>query len=352
MSKFLITGACGFIGSNFVHYVLSKDVGAEIIAVDNLSPTSCKANLDPVIDRIILEVADIRDFQSMEALYRRYQPDFVVNFAAESHNDRAILSPTSFIETNALGAQVLLEASRKYPVKRHVQVSTIEVYGELPEGADYFTESSPLNAKTLYSASKAAGDLFARAYMQTYNDMDIVVTHCANNYGPYQFPEKLLPVIISNVLSGQRAPIYGDGQQKRDWLHVRDHCRAIWRILNAPKTEICPEAATDPGKLPIFDISARNEMTNVEIATKTIKFLGKDPADWLEFVADRPNHDRRYLINPEKIESQIGWKPEIPFEIGLQETVNWYIENQDWWMSIRRNSKELQFDWSSLALKA
>lgn len=346
MAVYLVTGGCGFIGSNFVHYLAEKYEDASIVVVDNLSPSSNKANLDPVRDRAQLEVADICDYQAMDRVYREHQPEFVVNFAAESHNDRAIIDPSSFARTNALGAQTLLEASRTHPVRRHLHVSTIEVYGEMADRVPFFTESSPLNAKTPYSGAKAAGDMLVRAYMQTYPEMDIVMTHCANNYGPYQFPEKLIPLSITNIRREKPCPLYGDGLQRRDWLHVLDHCRAIDMLLQIPRPAITAEAAFDSGQLPIFDISARMELTNKEIVTRVIEYLDRDPEQWIEYVADRPNHDRRYLINPEKIEKDVGWHPSVDFEEGLQETVDWYVENETWWQEILSRTGSLQFDWS------
>jgi dTDP-glucose 4,6-dehydratase len=346
MTTYLVTGACGFIGSNFVHFVLDREPGATVVALDNLSFAANEPNLDPVRDRIRFVVGDICDFEGMLGLYERFEPDYVVNFAAESHNDRAVVDPSAFARTNALGAQTLLEASRRHPVRRHLHVSTIEVYGELPEGIGAFTEASPLNAKTPYSAAKAAGDQFVRAYLQTYRDMDVAMTHCANNYGPYQLPEKLIPLMITNVLRGRKVPVYGDGLQRRDWLHVEDHCAAIWAILRAPRFEFGEEAATRPELLPIWDVSARNERTNLEIVERVLELLGKRPADWIEHVPDRPNHDRRYLIEPAKIERDLGWKAAVDFERGLEATVRWYVENRDWWEDVLRRKGDLQFDWS------
>ncbi len=348
-STYLVTGGCGFIGSNFVHFTLERESDARLIVVDNLSFAANEPNLDAVRDRIELVVADICDFPAMLALWRRVTPDFVVNFAAESHNDRAVVDPSSFARSNALGAQTLLEASRLAPVRRHLHVSTIEVYGELADGAPFFTEASALNAKTPYSAAKAAGDQFVRAYMQTYPAMDIAMTHCANNYGPFQFPEKLIPLMITNVLRGKKVPVYGDGLQRRDWLEVRDHCAAIWRILHAPKAPIPSDAAIDPGLLPIFDVSARNERTNLEIVERVLTHLGKRPAEWIEHVPDRPNHDRRYLIDPAKLETQLGWRPEVEFERGIEETVRWYVDHPGWWQAILARTGELAFDWAPLA---
>ncbi|MGD8816914.1 MAG: dTDP-glucose 4,6-dehydratase [Acidobacteriota bacterium] len=352
MTTYLIAGGCGFIGSNFVHFLLEREADARVVVVDNLGFAANKANLDAVVDRIALEAEDICDFETMTRVYREYRPDVVVNFAAESHNDRAVVTPSDFARSNALGCQNLLEVSRQNPVGRHIHVSTIEVYGELGASLQWFDEGSPLNAKTPYSAAKAAGDMFVRAYMQTYPEMDIMLTHCANNYGAYQFPEKLVPLVITNVLRGLKAPIYGDGMQKRDWLHVRDHCRAIMAMIAAPSTEIAADAATEPAKLPIYDISARNELTNLEIVSQVIRLLGKEPEEWIEHVADRPNHDRRYLINPAKLEGQLSWKPEVDFGAGLRETVRWYVDNEEWWQDILRRSGNLQFDWSREAGRA
>ncbi len=343
---YLVAGGCGFIGSNYVHFLCERDPGARVVVVDNLSFAANEPNLDAVRARIELVVADICDYPAMLDLWRRVRPGYVVNFAAESHNDRAVLDPSSFARTNALGAQSLLEASRQQPVRRHLHVSTIEVYGELGDGVPFFTEASPLAAKTPYSAAKAAGDQFVRAYMQTYRDMDIALTHCANNYGPFQFPEKLIPLMITNVLRGKKVPVYGDGLQRRDWLHVSDHCAAIQAILHGPRVEFGHEAATRPELLPIFDISARHEVTNLEIVRRVLELLGKVPAEWIEHVPDRPNHDRRYLIDPGKIESTLGWRPQVDFERGLEATVKWYVDQRAWWEAILARTGELAFDWS------
>lgn len=347
--KLLITGAAGFIGSNFTRFIADKYPDYTIIALDNLSPYGNRENIADleVAGKIIFEKADITDIKKISELYAKHQIDHVVNFAAESHNDRAILDPSIFARANALGAQQMVEVSRQFKVKRHIHISTIEVYGEQGKDVPYFTEKSPLNAKTPYSAAKAAGDLLVRAYMQTYREMDICITHCANNYGPYQFPEKLIPLAVSNLMQGKKIALYGDGMQRRDWLHVSDHCRAIDLILHMPKkVEFGEEAATDASKLPIFDISARNEVTNLEIAKIILAEMNLDFDQWVEFVADRPNHDRRYLINPEKIEMQLGFKPVTNFNEGMRETVQWYIKNRKWWEDILARSKDLQMDWS------
>ncbi|WP_433521562.1 dTDP-glucose 4,6-dehydratase [Nocardia pseudovaccinii] len=348
MAVYLVTGAAGFIGANYVHRLVEWEPDAEVVAVDYIGFAGHLANLDPVIDRVAFEKADIADLEVMEALYHRYRPDFVVNFAAESHNDRAILGPSAFMRSNALGAQVMAECSRLVPVRSHVHVSTIEVYGELAAGDQWFTERSALNAKTPYSAAKAAGDQMVRAYMQTYPDLNIRMTHCANNYGPYQLPEKLIPLAVTNLLRGRKVPVYGDGLQSRDWLHVTDHCTAVHRVLHAELEPIPTAAATDPGLLPIFDISARCEVTNLDIARMVVTELGLDPAERIEHIPDRPNHDRRYLINPEKIDSQLGWQPVHDFTAGIANTVAWFVDNRSWWEQVIADKGELGFDWSQV----
>jgi dTDP-glucose 4,6-dehydratase len=347
VATYLVTGAAGFIGSNFVHYLLGDVPGAEVVALDNLGFAANLANLDTVRERIRFVEADIADVSAMRGVYAEHGPDYVVNFAAESHNDRAIVDPSVFMRSNALGAQVLLECSRQRPVRTHLHVSTIEVYGELPPGRRYFDESSPLNAKTPYSAAKAAGDQIVRAYMQTYPAMDIRMTHCANNYGPYQLPEKLIPLAVTNVLRGRKIPVYGDGLQRRDWLHVLDHCRAIHAVLTAPASPVSPEAATRPELLPVYDVSARREVTNLAIAELILRRLGQDPEQWIEHVADRPNHDRRYLIEPAKLERELGWRPTVDFAAGLAETVDWYVANEAWWQDVLHRKGDLQVAWAT-----
>jgi dTDP-glucose 4,6-dehydratase len=346
VTTYLVTGAAGFIGSNYVHFLLDREPDARVVAVDYLGFAANVQNLSTVMDKIDFRKADIGDFAQMLSLYHEVRPDYIVNFAAESHNDRAILDPTSFVHSNVSGAQSLLECSRQVGVQTHLHVSTIEVYGELPEGQESFNEASPLNAKTPYSAAKAAGDQIVRAYMQTYPKMNIRMTHCANNYGAYQLPEKLIPLMITNVLRGRKVPVYGDGLQMRDWLHVIDHCAAIHMVLHAEVGAIPAEAATNPALLPIFDISARHEVSNLEIVHTVLRHLGLEPAEWIEHVTDRPNHDRRYLIDPSKLERTLGWKPERDFTAGLAETVQWYVANQDWWERVLAEKGDLQIDWS------
>ena len=350
MSVYLVAGGAGFIGTNFVSYLRTRIPGDKVVVVDYLGFAGNAGNADNLAqfsDEITFIAADIADPAAMSEVYEEHKPDFVVNFAAESHNDRAILDPSLFMRSNALGAQVLLECSRRHPVSAHLHVSTIEVYGELAASRQFFTEASPLNAKTPYSAAKAAGDQIVRAYMQTYPDMNIRMTHCANNYGPWQLPEKLIPLMITNVQRGRKVPVYGDGLQMRDWLHVEDHCAAIYRVLRADLGPVPAGAATDPALLPIFDVSARQERTNLDIVRRVLDRLGLEPAEWIEHVADRPNHDRRYLIEPAKIETVLGWGPETGFDEGLAATVDWYTANTDWSERVFAAKGELGIDWSA-----
>jgi dTDP-glucose 4,6-dehydratase len=351
MAVYLVAGGAGFIGTNFVSYLRTRNPDDKVVVVDYLGFASNEDNLAQFGNSVEFRAADISDYQAMMGIYREFMPDFVVNFAAESHNDRAIIDPSLFMRSNALGAQVLLECSRNHPVAAHLHVSTIEVYGELGADREYFTEGSPLNAKTPYSAAKAAGDQIVRAYMHTYPRMNIRMTHCANNYGPFQLPEKLIPLMITNVQRGRKVPVYGDGLQMRDWLHVSDHCNAIYQVLHADLGPVPAGAATDPGKLPVFDISARREVTNLEIVNRVLGRLGVDPAEWVEHVADRPNHDRRYLIEPGKIERDLGWRPEVDFAEGLAATVDWYVANRDWSDRVFAAKGELQIDWATAAAR-
>lgn len=330
MKTLLIFGGLGFIGTNFTRYMRKKYSDYKLVVVDNYSLVGMEHNLEGVGVEVVR--GDIRDFEAMLELYKTYKPDFVVNFAAESHNDRAIVSPNSFYETNVVGCQYLLECSRQVGVEKHVHISTIEVYGEQGEDIPYFTETSPLNAKTPYSAAKAGGDLAVRAYMKTF-DVPICMTHCANNFGPYQYPEKLIPVMVTNVLQGKKIPLYGDGLQMRDWLHVDDHSLAIDLVLHEGTA----------GE--IYDISSRNEQTNIYVARKVLHVLGMGE-EMIAYVADRPNHDRRYLIEPAKIERDLGFQPRKDFDTALEETVQWYVNNREWWMNIQNQNSKLQVDWS------
>jgi len=342
MRHLLVTGAAGFIGANFVRYTLAMYPDSRVVGFDNLGPGSNLDNLAGLDQRRFAFVrGDIADLEAVLRTYQEHSITAVVNFAAESHNDRAIHDPSPFARSNAFGAQQILEASRRFGIERHVHVSTIEVYGEQGEGVPYFDEQSPLLAKTPYSAAKAAGDMLVRAYMHTYPDLEVFITHCANNYGPYQFPEKLIPLSLILMLQGQKARLYGDGLQKRDWLHVTDHCRAIDLVLRRAAPGI------RSGRLPIYDISARQEITNREILERLCSALGKRFDDVVEYVTDRPNHDRRYLIEPKRIETELGFVPSVAFEQGIEETVRWYVDNEVWWRKIlSRHGDKLVFDWA------
>ena len=346
----LITGAAGFIGANFSLHMAEAWPGAELLLLDKLSPYSTLAPLRPLLDsgRARFLRADLADQTVVDDLIATEQPDYIVNLAAESHNDRAIVDSRPFVHSNVLGAYNLLEAARLHGVRRFVHVSTIEVYGEQGQAAASFHEGSPLNAKTPYSASKAAADLLVRAHMQTYPDLDVALTHCANNYGPWQFPEKLIPLAITNILRGRRVPLYGDGLQQRDWLHVDDHCRGLELVLRREREEIPPGAAENPALLPIFDFSARAELTNRDIIRLVTDALGVPFDEWTEQVPDRPNHDRRYRIEPDKAERELGFRPLVDLGSGIAETVEWYRTNRDWWEQLVEGAP-LQFDWGGHA---
>lgn len=350
-NNLLIVGAAGFIGSNFARYIAHQHPDYSLLCIDKLTPYSELASIRDLIEsgRISFEQLDISLEHEVERLFNRYSFEGIVNFAAESHNDRAIINPRPFINSNVVGAYNLLEAARVHQVERFVHISTIEVYGEQAPDVQFFTEASPINAKTPYSASKAAADIIIRSYMQTYPDFNVSLTHCANNYGPYQFPEKLIPLAITEVLQGRKVSLYGDGSQRRDWLHVLDHCRGIELVLYRGRSGFsAEEASIDPCKLPIYDFSARQEMTNVQIIKIVLDTLGLNFEDWVEFVEDRPNHDRRYLINPAKAEAELGFRPQIDIMQGIKQTVEWYVENRYWWESIVARAPNLRFDWATL----
>jgi dTDP-glucose 4,6-dehydratase len=321
MATILVTGGAGFIGANYVHQRV-RNGSDRVVVLDALTYAGNLESLKSIEkqDRFRFVRGDITDAESVDAIFAEEKPEFVVHFAAESHVDRSILGPRVFTTTNVLGTQVLLDASRKSKVARFVMVSTDEVYGSL--GAEgYFTETSPLNPSSPYSASKAAADLVALAYRHTFG-LDVVVTRCSNNYGPYQFPEKLIPLMIINADSNQPLPVYGDGMQIRDWLHVEDHCSAI-------------EAVRTRGKSgEVYNIGCKNERPNIEIVKRILAHLGK-PETLIRHVQDRPGHDRRYAIDPAKMNAELGWRPQIRFEDGLPQTIDWYLANRDWWQRIR-----------------
>ncbi|GIP55869.1 dTDP-glucose 4,6-dehydratase [Paenibacillus vini] len=319
--KLLVTGGAGFIGSNFVLYMLRQHPDYQIVNVDALTYAGNLENLKSVEGNPnhTFVKADITDTKAMEELMGQ-DVDVIVNFAAESHVDRSILEPDIFVKTNVLGTQVLLEAARKHNVEKFVQVSTDEVYGSLGE-TGLFTEETPLQPNSPYSASKAGGDLLVRAYHETFG-LPVNVTRCSNNYGPYQFPEKLIPLMISKALAGEALPVYGDGLNIRDWLYVEDHCSAIDLVIHNGRN----------GE--VYNIGGNNERTNLHIVRTILEQLGK-PESLIKYVQDRPGHDRRYGIDPTKTTQELGWKPKHSFETGIQETIRWYLDNKDWWTRIQ-----------------
>ncbi|MCS7280535.1 MAG: dTDP-glucose 4,6-dehydratase [Desulfobacterota bacterium] len=318
--RILVTGGCGFIGSNFIRYMLER-YPYEIVNLDKLTYAGNLENLkDLEKDRRLRFVkGDIADLRLVEDVFD-LGIDVLINFAAESHVDRSIIDPSDFIKTNVFGTYTLLEVAKRRGISKFIQISTDEVYGSLgPEGK--FTEETPLCPTSPYSASKASADLLCLAYYKTYG-LPVIITRCSNNYGPYQFPEKLIPLVITNALEDKELPIYGDGRNVRDWIHVIDHARAIDLVLHRGR----------PGQ--IYNIGADNERTNIEIVRMLLDILGK-PYSLIKFVKDRPGHDRRYAIDAAKIKRELGFKTEIEFEKGLPETVNWYIENRSWWERIK-----------------
>lgn len=319
--KLLITGGAGFIGSNFIRYMLQKYPTYQLLNVDVLTYAGNLETLQDVQDhpRYTFIRADIADRQRMQEIVERHRPDVIVNFAAESHVDRSITTPEIFVQTNIQGTQVLLDLARQYQVDKYVQISTDEVYGTLG-ATGYFTEQTPLAPNSPYSASKAGADLLVRAYHETYG-LPVNITRCSNNYGPYHFPEKLIPLMIINALQDQPLPVYGDGKNVRDWLHVEDHCLGIDLVIHRGKN----------GE--VYNIGGNNERQNIEIVKLILKELGKSES-LIQFVKDRPGHDRRYAIDATKIKTELGWRPKYTFEQGLKETIAWYLHHQSWWESV------------------
>ena len=322
--KMLVTGGAGFIGSNFIFYERKKHPEHEIICLDKLTYAGNLATLASVVDQPNFKFVrgDIADREAVFALFEAEKPDVVVNFAAESHVDRSIEDPGIFLKTNVLGTQVLLDACRQFGVTRCHQVSTDEVYGDLPlDRPDlFFTEETPLHTSSPYSASKASADLLCSAYQRTYG-LPITISRCSNNYGPYQFPEKLIPLMIANALAEKPLPVYGEGLNVRDWLYVEDHCAAIDLILEKGKV----------GQ--VYNIGGHNEMKNIDIVKLICKALGK-PESLITHVTDRKGHDMRYAIDPSFIHQELGWLPETKFEDGIQKTIKWYLDNRSWWEEI------------------
>ena len=322
--KIIVTGGAGFIGSNFVIHMVKKYPEHEIVNLDLLTYAGNLENLKSVEDapNYRFVKGDIADRKFVFDLFEKEKPDVIVNFAAESHVDRSIKDPESFVRTNVLGTTTLLDACKEYGIKRFHQVSTDEVYGDLPlDRPDlFFTEETPLHTSSPYSSSKASADLFVMAYHRTFG-LPVTVSRCSNNYGPYQFPEKLIPLIISRALADEELPVYGTGENVRDWLHVEDHCEAIDLILQNGRV----------GE--VYNIGGHNERTNLQVVKTILKALDK-PESLIKFVTDRPGHDRRYAIAPTKMETELGWKPKYVFDTGMAQTIQWYLDNKEWWEHI------------------
>lgn len=320
----IVTGGAGFIGSNFVFHMLQTHPDYRIVCLDKLTYAGNLSTLEPVLqqDNFRFVKADICDRQAVDKLFQEEKPDIVVNFAAESHVDRSIENPGIFLETNIMGTAVLMDACRKYGIQRYHQVSTDEVYGDLPlDRPDlFFTEETPLHTSSPYSSSKASADLLVMAYYRTYG-LPVTISRCSNNYGPYHFPEKLIPLMIANALADKPLPVYGNGENVRDWLYVEEHCRAIDLIIHNGKV----------GE--VYNVGGHNEKRNIDIVRIICQELGK-PESLIVHVEDRKGHDRRYAIDPAKIHRELGWLPETKFEDGIKKTIKWYLEHKKWWQDI------------------
>ena len=324
--KIIVTGGAGFIGGNFVHHMVNKYPDYEIINLDLLTYAGNLETLKPVEDKPNYKFikGDIADRKFIFDLFEKEKPDVIVNFAAESHVDRSITDPESFVRTNVMGTTTLLDACREFGIKRYHQVSTDEVYGDLPlDRPDlFFTEETP--------AAKASSDHLVRAWLRTYG-FPTIVTNCSNNYGPYHFPEKLIPLIISRALADEELPVYGTGENVRDWLHVADHCTAIDLIIHEGRE----------GE--IYNVGGHNERTNLEVVKTILKALNK-PESLIKYVSDRPGHDRRYAIDPKKLETELGWEPKYTFDTGIEQTIQWYLDNEDWWKHIINGEYQNYFE--------
>lgn len=322
--KIIVTGGAGFIGGNFVHLMVKKYPDYEIICLDKLTYAGNLETLESVMDKKNFKFVkgDIADRDFIYKLFEEEKPDVIVNFAAESHVDRSITDPGIFLQSNVVGTGVLLDACHKYGIQRYHQVSTDEVYGDLPlDRPDlFFTETTPLHTSSPYSASKASADLLVLAYYRTFK-LPVTISRCSNNYGPYHFPEKLIPLIIANALNGKEIPVYGKGENVRDWLYVEDHCKAIDLIIHKGKV----------GE--VYNIGGHNEKSNLEVVKTVIHELGKSE-DLITYVTDRPGHDMRYAIDPTKIHNELGWLPETKFDDGIKKTIQWYLDNKKWWENI------------------
>ncbi len=320
--KIFVTGGAGFIGSNFIYHMLDKHPNYQIVCLDSLTYAGNMETLEDALKNPKFKFVkiDITDRENIFKLFESEKPDIVVNFAAESHVDRSIVNPEIFLKTNILGTQVLMDACRTYGIARYHQVSTDEVYGDLPlDRPDlFFTEETPIHTSSPYSASKASADLLVLAYHRTYG-LPVTISRCSNNYGPYHFPEKLIPLMIANVLNDKPLPVYGDGKNVRDWLYVEDHCSAIDLIIHNGRV----------GE--VYNIGGHNEKSNLEVVQTIINTLGKGE---IKFVTDRAGHDRRYAIDPTKIHRELGWLPQTTFEDGIRRTIDWYLTHKEWWERI------------------
>lgn len=322
--KILVTGAAGFIGSNFVYLMLEKHPDYDIVGLDLLTYAGNLETLEPAMKnpKFKFTKGDIADREYIFNLFKEEKFDIVVNFAAESHVDRSIVDPGIFLKTNILGTQTLMDACREYGIGRYHQVSTDEVYGDLPlDRPDlFFTEETPIHTSSPYSASKASADLLVLAYHRTFG-LPVTITRCSNNYGPYHFPEKLIPLMISRALADESLPVYGTGENVRDWLYVKDHCEAIDRVIHDGKV----------GE--VYNVGGHNERTNLEVVKTILHELGK-PESLITYVGDRKGHDMRYAIDPTKISTELGWLPTVKFDDGIKMTIQWYLDNKSWWENI------------------
>lgn len=320
----IVTGGAGFIGSNFIFYYLDAYPEDRVICLDKLTYAGNLSTLKSVMDKSNFRFIklDICDREGVYRLFEEEKPDIVINFAAESHVDRSIEDPSVFLQTNIIGTSVLMDACRKYGIQRYHQVSTDEVYGDLPiEQPDlFFTEETPIHTSSPYSSSKAGADLLVMAYNRTYG-LPVTISRCSNNYGPYHFPEKLIPLMIANCLNDKPLPVYGQGLNVRDWLYVEDHCRAIDLIIRDGRV----------GE--VYNVGGHNEMRNIDVVKLIVHELGKSE-DLITFVTDRKGHDMRYAIDPTKIHNELGWLPTTTFEVGIRKTIRWFLENRDWWEEI------------------
>ncbi|MDB5332654.1 MAG: rfbB [Phycisphaerales bacterium] len=329
MPTLLVTGAAGFIGSNFVRMLIGRCEPVKLVAFDKLTYAGNLANLKDLLesagkDRLVFVKGDICDADAVSRVFDEHKVTQVIHFAAESHVDRSILGSGPFIQTNVVGTQVLLDVAKAKGVERFLQVGTDEVYGTLPEDKpeEKFTEQTPLAPNSPYSASKAAADCLVRSYFHTFH-LPVLITRCSNNYGPYHFPEKLIPLFVTNLMEGKKVPLYGDGLNVRDWLYVEDHCEALWAVLNKGT----------PGE--VYNIGGNNEITNRKITEVILTEMGADWDKSVQYVKDRPGHDRRYAIDAAKIKRELGWEPKRRFEEAIKTTIQWYRDHEHWWRAIK-----------------